>query len=129
MLRALAETGEELDGQEVQKPLDEAAYAVFRMTESAGPMLDHDFGDLEAPRRGQHRDKAMELAIEADLAENRGPVAFHAAVVVMELDAGEPANEAVEDAAGPNFVPGVVARLLPAADDIHAQAQCQQKAG
>ena len=57
-------------------------------------MVDLDLADAEAARRRQHRDEAVQLAVQADLAEHLGAIAFHAAVVVVQPDAGQPADHA-----------------------------------
>ena len=93
MLRPLAEAGQELDRQQIEKALDEAAHAVLGMAEPARPVVDLDLADAEAARRRQHGDEAVQLAVEPDLAEDLGPVAFHAAVVVVQPDAGQPADQ------------------------------------
>src|SRR5207247_981093 len=112
MLRALAEAGQELDRQEIEEALDEAAHAVLGIAELARAMVDGDLADLEAARGREDRYEAVQFAVEADFAEDLGPVALHAAVVVVQADAGEPADHAVEDFAGEGLVPGVEAGFL-----------------
>src|SRR5262249_45369438 len=128
VLRSLTEAGEELDGQEVEEALDEAAHAVLGPAEAARAMVDLDLADLEAAGRGQDRHATVQLAIEAHLAEDRGGVALHAAVVIVQLDAGQPAHHAVKHAAGPDLVPGIVPPPLPAADHVLALGQGRQEA-
>ena len=41
---------------------------------------------LIAAGGGQHRDEAVQFAVEPDLAKDLGPVALHAAVVIVQLD-------------------------------------------
>ena len=78
----------------------------------------HDTRRPVAARRRQHGDEAVQLAVEADLAKHFAAIALHAAVVVVQLAAGQGADHPVEDPAGADLVPGVVPRLLPAADDV-----------
>ena len=48
----------------------------------------------------------MQLAVQTNLAEYLGPITLHAAVVVVEPDAGQPAYQPVEHAAGPTLCQG-----------------------
>src|SRR5262249_12125487 len=117
VLRPAPEAGQEFDRQEVEEALEEAPGAVLGPPEPPGAVVDSQLADPEAPRGGEHGDEAVQLAVEADLAEDLGAVALHAAVVVVQADAGHGADEEVEDPARPDLVPGVVADALPAADD------------
>ena len=87
MLRPLAEAGQKLDREQIEEAFDEAAHAVLGVAELARPMIDLDLADAEAARRGQHGDEAVQLAVKPHLAEHLGPVALHAAVVVVQVDA------------------------------------------
>ena len=64
MLRPLAETGEELDGEQVEKPFDEPRQAVFRAAELPRPMMDDHFAHAETAGGRQHRHEAVQLAVE-----------------------------------------------------------------
>src|SRR5262249_14299113 len=119
----------EFDRQEIEKALDEPADAVLGVPEPPRAVPDHDLADLVAARGRQHRDEPVQLAVEPDLAEDLGPVAFHGAIVVVQVKPGEPAGPAVEDLARPDLVPGVVADLLPAADHVEAAVQGGEEAG
>ena len=101
--------GEKLDGEQIEESFDESAHAILGLAEAARPMIDRDFADAEAARRGQHRDEAVQFAVEPHLAKHLGAIALHAAIVVVQFHAGEPADQPVEDAAGQDFVPGIVA--------------------
>src|SRR5262249_948336 len=105
MLRPLAEAGEELDGHEIEEPFHEASDAVLGFAEAARAMVDLDFADGKARRGGEHRNEAMQLAVEPDLAKNLGTVTLHPAVVIVQFDAREPAHQPVEDTAWKNLVP------------------------
>ena len=76
MLRPLAEARQEFNRQQIEEPLDEAADAVLGMAEAARPVLDDDLADLEAAGGGQHRDEAVQLAVEADLRNTSARYAF-----------------------------------------------------
>src|SRR5262249_34994909 len=76
----------------------------------------------EASRPRQDRDEAVELAVQAHLADDIDAVGLHAAVVVVQLDASQLAHHPVEDPTGEHLVPRVAADALPAADDIQFAA-------
>ena len=77
-----------------RKPLTKRRTPYFERPNLRGPMVDLDLADAEAAGRRQHRDEAVQLAVEPDFAEHLGAVALHAAVVVVQLDAGQPADHA-----------------------------------
>src|SRR5262245_57398494 len=118
MLRPLAEAGEELDREEVEESLHEAADAVLRVAEAAAAVVDLNLAHTEAAGRRQHRDEAVQFTVELHLAKDLRAVTLHAAVVIVQVDAGGPAHHGVEDSAGEDLVPGVEARALPAADNV-----------
>src|SRR5439155_19303753 len=72
----------------------------------------------EATSRGQHGNEAVQLAVELHFVEDLRAVTLHAAVVVVQLHAGQPAHHEVEDSTREDLVPGVVAFSLPAADHV-----------
>ena len=81
-------------------------------------MIDRQLAHAETAGGGQHRHEAVQFAVQPHLGEHLAAITFHAAVVVVQTDAGEPADQPVEDARGQHLVPGIVAHLLPAADDV-----------
>ncbi len=70
MQRALAETGQEADRQQVEKPLEEPREAILGRAMPAAPMANLDLGDPEASGMSQHRDEPVQLAVNADLAQD-----------------------------------------------------------
>ncbi len=128
MLGPLAEAGEEFDRQEVQKALDEAMDAVLGAAEPARPMVDDQFADPKAAGVGQHRNEAMQFAVDLDFAEDLGAIALHAAIVVVQPDAGQATDEVVENPTGPNLVPRIVPLPLPTADDFDSFFEFRQEA-
>ena len=127
MLRPPPKSGKELDGEQVEESLDDAAEAELGLAKSPRPVLNDQFADTKATSSGQHRDEAVQLAVQTNLAEYLGPITLHAAVVVVEADSRQPAYQPVEHAAGPNLVPGVVPNLLPTTDHIEVFAKSGQK--
>ena len=129
MLRPLVEAGEEIDGQQIEKAFNDPCDAVLRVAELAGAVVDDDLAHLPAAGGGQHGHEAMQLAVEAHFVEDFAAVALEAAVVVVQLHAGQPADEPVEDARRADLVPRIVADLLPAADAVEAAVDLGQEAG
>src|SRR5439155_16130270 len=101
-------------------PFHEAAGPEFGSAIAARPMVYDDFPDAKSARSRHDRDKAVHFTVQADLAKHLSPVAFHAAVVVVEMDPGHEANQSVEHAAWPDLVPRIEAELLPPADDVES---------
>ena len=81
-------------------------------------MLDNDFRDAETAGGSQNGHKAMELAIETDFVKYFTAVAFHAAVVIVQADACQTADEPIENTRGEHFLRRVVAGSFPAADNV-----------
>ena len=129
VLGTLAEAGEEFYGEQIKKTFDEAGDAVFGMAEFAGAVRDFDLADAVAAAGGQDGHEAVQFAVELDFVEDLAAVAFHPAVVVVELYARQVADHAVEDAGGIDFVPGVVPDALPAADDVEIFLHLGEKTG
>ena len=82
--RPLAEARQEPHGQQVEKALDEPRDSVLRRSVPAAAMADLDLADAKPAGVRQHRDEAMQLAVDADLAEHLAAVELEAAVVVVE---------------------------------------------
>ena len=93
------------------------------------PMADLDLGDAKPSRVRQDRDETVQLAVDADLAQHLAAVKLEPAIVVVQAAAGQRADHPVEDPAGIDLVPGVVASLLPAADDVVSLFELGQEAG
>src|SRR6516164_3400977 len=91
-------------------------------------MVDGDLPDPESACRRQNRNETVQLTIETDFPEYSRPITLHAAVVIVQLDPRPPAHQPVEDSAGKDLVPRIVADLLPAADHVLAQGEGVQKA-
>ena len=68
--RALAESGEETDGQQVEKPLEKPREAILGNAVPPAAMANLDLGDAKAPGMGQHRNEPVQLAVDADLAQD-----------------------------------------------------------
>ena len=62
----------------------------------------------------------MQFAVQSHFVKYLASVALEAAVMVVQLHPGEEADEPIEDARRTDFVPRVVAHLLPAADAVES---------
>src|SRR5262249_7429347 len=93
----------------------------------ARAMPDLDLAHTEAPRGGQDRNETMQFAIDADLTQHLTAIELESTIMIMQPAAGTPAHHPVEHAAGVDLVPGIVQRLLPAADDIKAFHKLRQE--
>ena len=112
-----------------RNPLSMRDHAVLGPAVLPRPVADHDLADAEAAGVRQHRDEPVQLAVDADLIEHGAAIELEAAVVVVQVAAGHRADHPVEDAAGVDLVPGVVAGLLPAADDVVPFSSSARKRG
>src|SRR3954454_2152683 len=91
-------------------------------------MIDGNLAHRPTAGRREDRYEAVQFAVQPDFVENLAAIAFEAAVVVVQLDTGEHADEPVEDARRPYLVPRIVPHLLPAADAIEPLVDFGQKA-
>ena len=64
MQRPVAVAADERDGQQVEEAAQVALEPVARAAVLAGPVVDRQLGDPEAAVVGQHRDEAVQLAVE-----------------------------------------------------------------
>src|SRR5262249_7078890 len=119
-------TSQKLDGEEIEEAAEEAADPIFRATEGTRAVLHDDLAYLEAARRCQHGDEAVKFPVQAYLAEHLRLVAFHAAVVIVQLHSRDPADERIENPTGPDPVPGIDSFLFPAADYIESVQRRQE---
>ena len=83
-------------------------------------MIDLDLAHRVAPSGGQHGNETMQLAVETHFAKNWRAIAFHAAIVIVEPNSGEPADQKIENATREDFMPGIMTNPFPAADHIQA---------
>jgi hypothetical protein len=83
MLWALAETGEELNRQQVEKASHEPPDAILRLAVLTRPVLDRQFADLEPSGMGKDRDEAMQLPIQSYLASDLGSKQLETTIVIM----------------------------------------------
>jgi len=103
---------------EIDGDLEDAAVAVLALAGRAGIVLDDDLADARAVHRRVHGDEAVHFAVEARVANDVGAVGLQRAAVIVQLHAGDAADEPVGGAGDLGPEPGVLAVLAPAADDV-----------
>ena len=109
MQRALAKAGEKSDRQQVEKPLEEPREAILGNAVPPAAVPNVDFRDPKAASVSQDRDKPVQLAIDADLPQDLFPVNLEPAIMIVQATATHSADHPVEEAAGVNFVPRIMA--------------------
>jgi hypothetical protein len=120
MLRPLTESGEKVHGEKVQKAFDNSFESVLGFSELSWPVLDDDFTDFPATGSSEHRNEAMQFAVQSHFAKHLTPIAFESAIVVMQANTRQEPDEPIKGTRGDDFVPRVVAHLLPAANHVEA---------
>lgn len=76
------------------------------------------FGDAKAAGECEDRHEAVHLAVQPQFTGHLGPKQLQATVVVVQVQAGQVPDHAVEHLAGIDLVPGVEPPLLPPVDDV-----------
>ena len=104
-----------------RKPRSEAAKAVFGLAELSRPMLHRQFGHAKAAGVGQHRNEAVQFAVQPHFPGDFRPENLQSAIVIVQLESGERADQPVEDFAGIDFVPRIEPAFLPAVDDVRSR--------
>ena len=87
--RPMAVAADERDGQEVEEPAQVALDAVARAAVLARAVVDGQLGDAVAAVVREHRDEAVQLAVEAQAVDDLGAVGLEPAVHVVQAHAGE----------------------------------------
>ena len=86
----------------------------------ARPVVDRHLGDPVAAMVGEHGDEPVQLAVEPQAAHDLGAVRLQAAVHVVEVDAGDPAGDRVEELRRDPAAQRVASLRLPAGDQVEA---------
>src|SRR5262245_8410934 len=94
----------------------------------ARTMLDFNLADAEPACRRQHRNEAMQLAVQPHFAKYLGPVTFEPTIVIVQRHTGHAADHPIENAARQHLMPGIVADAFPAADHVGSLVHCLEKA-
>ena len=75
----------------------------------------------------QYGNETMQFAVDLHLTSHLGAEQFQAAVVIVQVQSGQTADQPVEDFAGIDFVPWIEASLFPSVDDIEARVDLFQQ--
>ncbi len=125
--RPAAVRGEIFRREQVEEATQETVEAILRSAVLSRTVANDDLANLESSRGREDRDEPVHLAVEMQIAHQIPGHRLHAAIVIVEFDAGQAADESVEHAARQHLVPRIVADLLPAADQIESLAQLRQE--
>src|SRR4051812_23415816 len=125
--RSVQEAHRELDPQKVEQHPERAVDAVLRHAARARVVAHRHFDDLGADLGGERRDEAMQLAVEAQPANDVGAIHLERAAVVVQLDAGDARDHAVRHHRRQLARDGAVLPLLaPAGDHIDIRPLFEQ---
>ena len=94
----------------------------------ARPVVDGQLGDAKAAVVGEHRDEAVELAVEGEPADDLGAIGLEPAVHVVQPEPGDAAGDGVEDPREQSPPQRVAAVRLPAGDEVEALVELGQQA-
>src|SRR5207244_2424624 len=97
MERPVPVAPDERHRQEVEEATQVALDAVAGAAVLAWAVVHGQLGDAMAAVVGEHRDEAVQLAVEAQILEDLGPVSLQAAVEVVQPQARDAARHPVED--------------------------------
>src|SRR5439155_154777 len=92
------------------------------------PVIDGELGHAEAAVVGEHRDEAVQLAVELQPAHDVGAVGLQAAVHVVQPEAGDAAGDRVEDPGESPAPPRVAPVRLPARYQVETLVELRQQA-
>jgi molybdopterin molybdotransferase len=126
--RAVPVAADEGDRKEVEEAPEVALRAVTRLAMSAGTVVNRELGDSETAVVREHRQEAVELAVDAETAEDLGPVRLEPAVQVVEAQARDTARRGIEEPRERAPEPRVPTLRLPARDEVEAFVELGEKA-
>src|SRR5207253_2759140 len=107
---------------------DVALDAVARAAVFARTVVHRELGDAEATVVRQHRDEAVQLAVQAQAVHDLRAVRLEAAIHVVQADSGEGAGDAVEHPREEPARERVAPARLPAGDEVEALVELREKA-
>ena len=125
--RPVAVAADERDGQQVEEAADVALDPVTRTAVLARTVVDRQLGDAVAPVVREHRDEAVQLAVQPQPLHDLGPVGLQPAVEVVQAQAGDAAGDPVEDLRRDAPRERVAPLRLPAADEVEALVELRQQ--
>eukprot|EP00913_Durusdinium_trenchii_P028378 g26606.t1 len=127
VLRPLTESREKLHRQQIEEAPQKPSDTILRIAVLPLPMMHGNFRHFESAGMGQYSDKAVKFAVNANFPGHFGSKQLEAAVVIVQFQSGQPADQPVEHLTGIHLVPGVEPPLLPAVDDIETFVPFRQE--
>ena len=106
------------DSHEVVEAGKEPQHAILGLTAGARTMVHGSFHDAEARRGREHRNKTVHAGVERNPLGDGRAKDLEPAVVVVQVEPGEQAHQAVEYLRRQRLVPGIEPRHLPAVDEV-----------
>ena len=128
MQRPVPVTPDERDGQQIEEAAQVALDAVARPPVLTRAMVDGKLGNAEPAVVRKHRNKAVQLTVEAKPVHDFRAVRLQPAVHVVQPHAGEAARDGVEDPGEDASRKRVAAVRLPAGDEIEAFVELREQA-
>ena len=114
--------------REVEETVEESCDAIFRVAEGSRPVVHRHLHHAKTLRRRQHRNEAVHALRHLEPAHHVAAKCLETAVVIVEPEAGEQADEPVEHPRGHRLVPGIESWRLPAVDEIGPGSVASQQA-
>ncbi len=112
---------EEFDGEEVEHDAEGAADAVVAGAVWGGDVFDGDFGDFGAGHVREGGDETVVVAVEGDVVEEVAAIGFEGGAEVVNIDAGDFADEEVGELGGDAAEEEAIDPFFsPAGDDVVA---------
>src|ERR687896_2656485 len=116
----MAVPAHEPHGEEIQEASEVALDAVARSPVRPRTVMHGELGDPVAPIVCQHGKEAVELAVDAEVADDVGAVGLEPAIEVVEPQARDATDDSVEDPRRKSLCQRVAPFGLPARDEVVA---------
>src|SRR5215217_1797889 len=126
--RAMPIAGEEEHGQQVEQAADAPLEPVSRAPVDARPVVHGHFRDAEAAVVREHRQVAMQLAVDVQVLDDLAAVDLEPAVHVVEPHAGHEPRHPVEDPRQRAARPRIAPTGLPARYEVVALLELREQA-
>src|SRR5918999_2477561 len=124
--RSVPVAPDERHRQQVEKPPEVALRAVARASLRAGAVIDRDFSDAKASVVREHRQEAVQLAVDAEALEDAGSIRLQSAVEVVQPETRDAARGDVEELGEDAPQARVPPSRLPAGDEVEPLVELDQ---
>ena len=113
--------------REVEETVEESCDTIFRRAAGPWTVVHRHLRHAKTLRRRQHRNEAVHALRHLQAAHHVAAKRLQTAVVIVEPEAGEQADEPVEHPRGHRLVPGIESWRLPAVDEVGPRSvACEQ---